>query len=163
MSSYEGRCFPTESSGFSSRPASSEGLMWIQAGSSSGSVTQVNINPQLTQSIPPITINHRIPHQHQRGHCYLSGLPFTVWFVSELPFRHEWPEWIYSHSMWVCVENWSINYQRITQAGMINSFTECVGSWKCLFTFSFSSVRISLSLYFECSVFPFNRCRTMSD
>lgn len=53
----EGCCCPTESTGFSLRPATS-GPICIQSASTSGSLAQVNINPPPSLSISPITINH---------------------------------------------------------------------------------------------------------
>lgn len=68
-------------------------LIWMQAGSSSGPETQLNINPHLTLSISPITINHcsahRPPRQHQCGDCYLSGFPFYSTISIKSPFEHK--------------------------------------------------------------------------
>lgn len=131
--------------------------MWMQAGSSSGPETQLNINPHLTLSISPITINHcsahRPPRQHQCADCYLSGFPFYS-TISKKKLIWTKPEWIHSHSTIhsVCPCR-SINYGRTTEAGMINSGTEAVGSWTCLFVYSgpFSSVRMT------------STCRTSSE
>lgn len=85
---FEGCCYPTESSGFSLRPATS-GPIWIQSDSTGGSQTQVNINPPPTLSISPITINHYSlqPGLMTASACQLLSVtgPFsTVWSVSLL-------------------------------------------------------------------------------
>lgn len=82
----EGCCYPTESTGFSLRPATS-GPIWIQSGSTGGSLTQVNINPSPCLSISPITINHYSLHPSltTASACQLLSVTSPFYCMISLP------------------------------------------------------------------------------